>query len=310
MSRPTSPPPPKPRPAPTPNPAKPYRGGAATALTRAEKERLREARSRAGHIRYGMQTIADTWVYIARARAEGDHITLGYESWDAYVDGEFGEERVKLPPGKRAAAIAALAAVGLTQRETAHALGVSQPTVQRALAASRDSNESSVEDEGADQDVVDAVKQAIDDATERAEEAATAGRVGPAVASPERAAAPGPADKVGATGAEPAPAPVAEPPKLVDTPVGPITPAVAAALDKHVPDPNPHAEWRLGYLKRVHSVHAVMRSKPEDVARFADALCLEELAACVQELTDYHRAVTRAVMASTPDNVTPIRRTS
>lgn len=164
----------------------------------------------------------------------------------------------------------------------------------------------------------------------------SADRVGPADASPEvHANAPGSAGSAPVPVADPAspdgrfsradrpvvvdsrsaaeaaaghdPRPAAA---LIDTPIGPITKSVADALDKHVPDPNPHAEWRLGYLKRVHSVHAVMRSKPEDVAEKADALCLEELAALVLELTEYHRAVTRAVMARTPNNVRQIRRNS
>lgn len=168
-----------------------------TALTPQQKERLRTARSRAGHIRYGMQVIADTWIYIARARAEGDHLTLGYETWDDYVDGEFGEHRVKLPPEKRAAAIAGLAAVGLTQRETAYTLGVSQPTVHRALAAGRDSDESSAEDEGAGQLVVDALHQAIDEATERAEDHR---EPAPGEAEPVRGVATEPGTAVGEAG--------------------------------------------------------------------------------------------------------------
>jgi hypothetical protein len=99
-------------------------------------------------------------------------------------------------------------------------------------------------------------------------------------------------------------------PELVDTPIGPVTRPVAAALDRHAPDPDPHADWRARFLKRVHAVHAVMRSKPEDVAEKADDLCLQELSSCAEELADYRRAVARAVTANAPDNVTPIRRSS
>lgn len=182
-----------------------------TALTRAEKERQNAARSRAGHIRYGMQVIADTWIYIARARAEGDHLTLGYDTWEEYVDGEFGEHRVKLPPEKRAAAVAGLVAVGLTQREAGYTLGLSAATVNRALPA-RVSNETGISD--ADHDspaetpIVGALKQAIKEAGDRAEES-PAGRVSrsdrPVVADPGKATE-------AAAGQDPRPAAVPDPP--------------------------------------------------------------------------------------------------
>lgn len=104
---------------------------------------------------------------------------------------------------------------------------------------------------------------------------------------------------------DPAPAP-----EFVSTPVGPSTKAFAEALDRLVPNPDPHAEWRLGFLKRVHAVHAVMRSTPEDVAGKADETCLDELRRCAEAMEDYRVAVNRAVAANLPDNVSPIRRVS
>jgi hypothetical protein len=115
-----------------------------------------------------------------------------------------------------------------------------------------------------------------------------------------------------ATGPEPT-SPVEVPvpaPDLIQTPVGPITPAVAAALDKHVPNPDPHAEWRSGYLKRIRAVYTLILPKPEDVAEKADETCLDELRRVTEALVEHRQAIVRAVMASTPDNVTPIRRTS
>lgn len=143
-----------------------------TALSLEQKERLRRARSRAGHIRYGMQTIDDTIQHIARARAEGDHLTLGYDTWLDYVNGEFGADRVKLPIEKRNEYIQLLALAGASQRDIAGTVGVSQPTVQRALGRG-DSDESPAEDVDAGQDdspaLVAALKASIEDAASRAQ---------------------------------------------------------------------------------------------------------------------------------------------
>jgi hypothetical protein len=89
---------------------------------------------------------------------------------------------------------------------------------------------------------------------------------------------------------------------------------VVDVLDEHVPDTDPHADWRRGYLKRIHAVHAVIRSKPDDVAAMANEKCIDELTRCVDALNAYHRDVERAIdqalRADMPDNVTPLRRTS
>lgn len=174
------------------------------AMKRAEKERQNAARSRAGRIRYAMTVIADAYDAMVEARAEGDHLTLGYESWEAYVDGEFGEHRVKLAPERRAVAVAAFAAVGLTQRETAYTLGVSPATVNRALASGV-SNETRAEEEGAGQRVSDALKQAIVDAGERAEDHRDSSS--PGEAEPVRGVATEPGAAAGAGACDPAPAP-------------------------------------------------------------------------------------------------------
>jgi hypothetical protein len=109
----------------------------------------------------------------------------------------------------------------------------------------------------------------------------------------------GPEPTVDQDSAEPAP-------EFVPSPNGPVPAGFAATLDRFAPDPNPHAEWRLGFLKRVHAVHAVMRSKPEDVAEMADERCLDELIRCADAFTDYRLAVVRA--RALPDNVTQLRR--
>lgn len=148
-----------------------------TTLDRATKERQRAARSRAGHIRYGMQNLKETFAHIARARAENDHQTLGYETWQEYVDGEFGAERLKLSPDKRREYVELLALAGASQREISHTVGVNQSTVSRDLAAgdAPASPDEIYDRDGnlvppADSPLVDAMKQAINDAEERAED--------------------------------------------------------------------------------------------------------------------------------------------
>lgn len=272
-----------------------------TALSENQKERQRAARARAGQIRFGMQNYIETLGVIAQARANNDHETLGYDSWAEYVDNEFGDGRLKLPSDMRQKAITELRLAGASQREIAHTVGVNQSTVSRALG-SGDAYASPSGFEGAGQPVV----AVVEDVPAATPGAAPAEPPVDRESRPDQPVVTDPGTVTdAAAGQDPRPAT-----PLVDTPIGPITQKVADALDKHVPNPDPHAEWRLGYLKRIHSVHAVMRSKPEDVAAMADETCLDELARCIEALVEYRRAVVRAVMANTPDNVTPIRRPS
>lgn len=55
----------------------------------------RFARARAARIREGIHNYLETLSTIADAWRENDWRTLGYESWAAYVDGEFGAERLE-----------------------------------------------------------------------------------------------------------------------------------------------------------------------------------------------------------------------
>lgn len=157
-----------------------------TALTPAQKERQRFARARAGQIRFGMQNYIETLGVIAIARAEEDHLALGYESWAAYVDGEFGDARIQLPPEMRRKAVEELRLAGASQREIGHTLGVSHTQVRRDLAGTN------VPPEPARSPLVEAITGAIEEATERAETAGSVqGRTDPAqtgLAGPEEEA--------------------------------------------------------------------------------------------------------------------------
>ena len=86
--------------------------------------------------------------------------------------------------------------------------------------------------------------------------------------------------------------------------------AFAEALDRLVPDPNPHREWQRRFLDAISGVHRVMRFTPEDVAECADEQCIDELVRVFEQFDDYRTRVIEARISSLPNNVTPMRRTS
>jgi len=100
-------------------------------LDRAEVSRRR---ARAGRIRQGIQSYISTLADVAAAYAERDWEVLGYESWEAYVDEEFGADRLRLTPEHRQKAVQELRLAGLSQRAIGSALGVSASTVNADLA--------------------------------------------------------------------------------------------------------------------------------------------------------------------------------
>jgi len=94
----------------------------------------RFARQRAGQIRQGMRDYLKTLALIKEAWDERDWLALGYESWQSYVDGEFGAERLGLTPAHRRKAVEELRLAGMSQRAIGATLGVSQETVRRDLS--------------------------------------------------------------------------------------------------------------------------------------------------------------------------------
>lgn len=94
-----------------------------------------EAASRAERIRLGIRAFVQTLNDIADAYKERDWLTLGYESWDAYVAGEFSEVRLKLSTSDRQRAVEHLReAAQMSTRAIGAALGISEATVRRDLA--------------------------------------------------------------------------------------------------------------------------------------------------------------------------------
>jgi hypothetical protein len=62
-------------------------------------------------------------------------VALGYDSWDAYCDGELGTARLRLPRHERPEMVAWLRTAGMSRRAIAPALGVSEGTVRNDLNA-------------------------------------------------------------------------------------------------------------------------------------------------------------------------------
>lgn len=94
-----------------------------------------EARARADRIRSGMRVLAEWQQDVIAAYAARDWDALGYETWDAYIDGEYGEHRVRLPREQRREIVAGMSAAGMSSRAIGSAVGSSHVTVQNDLQA-------------------------------------------------------------------------------------------------------------------------------------------------------------------------------
>lgn len=87
-------------------------------------------------------------------------------------------------------------------------------------------------------------------------------------------------------------------------------PTFGEVLDRLVPDDNPHREWQGNFIKALGGVNRLMLFTPAAVAEKADQQCLEELARLAEHFADWRARIAQERAASTPDNVTPIRRIS
>jgi hypothetical protein len=105
-------------------------------MTELAKEELAAARATASQIRQGIHNYLATLALIGRAWKQEHWRVLGYKSWAEYVDGEFGEERLKLPTEHRRKAVEELRLLGMSQRAIGTALDVPQSTVRDDLQVS------------------------------------------------------------------------------------------------------------------------------------------------------------------------------
>lgn len=107
------------------------------AFARAERD-VSAAQRRAERIRVGMHSFIATRKEIAAAYAERDWVTLAYDSFEAYVESEFSEGRLRLSPDERREAVAELRRAGMSTRAIGAVVGASKDTVARDLATVSD----------------------------------------------------------------------------------------------------------------------------------------------------------------------------
>lgn len=94
-----------------------------------------EAQLRAASIRAGIERfVRDVVPQIAQAYLCRDWAALGYRSWEAYVRGEYGLDRLRLARSERQEAVGTLRVYGMSTRAIGTALGVDQGTVRNDLA--------------------------------------------------------------------------------------------------------------------------------------------------------------------------------
>lgn len=80
------------------------------------------------------KSITLAWELIVRAYHGRAWEALGYTSWDAYCEGEFGQARLALPAEERRERVRSLREHGLSTRAIASATGASKGTVSNDLA--------------------------------------------------------------------------------------------------------------------------------------------------------------------------------
>ena len=93
---------------------------------------LDEAKRRVDRVKSGVERIWDDLVVLYRERAWS---VLGYQSWDALCDAEFGGTRIALPRQQRQEVVCDLREAGMSTRAIASAVGATHTTVQRDLDA-------------------------------------------------------------------------------------------------------------------------------------------------------------------------------
>ncbi|MDG4756301.1 hypothetical protein [Micromonospora sp. WMMD710] len=91
------------------------------------------ARARAERIRQGLRDYLETVAEFALAWERQDWQVLGYADWQAYLDGEFGELRLRVPKVHRDEAVETLRRVGMSTRAIGSTLGISKDTAARAI---------------------------------------------------------------------------------------------------------------------------------------------------------------------------------
>lgn len=90
-----------------------------------------EAQARAEQIRADFERVAEWCAAVSLAYAKRDWEALGYGSWEDYLNGEYGEHRMRLPREVRREVVEWMRGEGMSIRAIAAATGNSTQTVQR-----------------------------------------------------------------------------------------------------------------------------------------------------------------------------------
>lgn len=299
-------------------------------MTAIEKPDVIGATRRAETIRNGMIGYAAAMEAIGEAFEARDWVALGHKNWDEYCEKEFSEKRLKLTQQQREQAVLAFRGAGMSIRAIGSALGISTTTIQRDLSQS----DTPAEVVGGDGKTYPASRPAQDTpvdqppAPDAPEPAADLTRTGDDHGQPEvdrQDSLPGEADegadlsavdgggtpsaereqqRAGVSAAAPAI-------NLVKTPVGPMTPGFAKALDELVPPANPHAAWQKGFLDAVLGARKAFRKyKGEEIAEKADQQLLEEFAGLVADVDDLMKDTSKAQIAAAESKVFRLRSVS
>lgn len=105
-------------------------------------ERIRFHATNANEAMQSLQKLVHT------ARELEDHVTLGYQSWTAYVRDLFGEEPLRLARDVRRELVAELADAGMSTRAIAPIVGVDNATVHRDLGRVANATPAPIEVDG------------------------------------------------------------------------------------------------------------------------------------------------------------------
>ena len=81
-------------------------------------------------------TLDGLWGLVIEAFHGRAHAALGYPSWDAYCNAEFGSNRIKLPREERQETVRSLREAGLSQVAISSATGIDRKTIRSDIRAS------------------------------------------------------------------------------------------------------------------------------------------------------------------------------
>lgn len=243
----------------------------------AQKEDLAHARATASQIRQGIHNYLSTLALIDRAWREGHWKVLGYADWQGYVDGEFGEQRLRLPAEHRRKAVEELRLSGMSNRAIAATVGTDERTVRRDLAGA--ANAAPEEIKGTDGKTYASSRPSHPDAS-RGE--ADAQPDAPVFADGEREDSTAPPVEDGERTGEPAAGPAGSP-----------VPQSAPASTRGGVDAG------VSPSDLVDAIRGVLRFDVDAFARNADADQIEELGAAFELLDEFRsRALAALIRAN------------